>query len=276
MSYKDILVYLDDGKSNQERINTAFNLAKSQQARLTAVTLSALEPAHMIVKNETAKYNISYQEAEKRIAEFTEQATQLDIEFDTKIIDLAAGKGLRKTLAKFARNFDLVIFRQANPANKNFDLIESISSKIVVHCGRPVFFMPYIGAHHIPAKNALIAWDGTATATRAVHDSLPILKQVKEVTILVVTEGKKKTAKGELLADDLAAHLGRHGVNANVRRTTTGSYDVPTVILNHIAENSLDLLIMGSYGTATLQRKVFGGVTKKILDTMITPVIMSH
>lgn len=276
MSYKDILVYLDDGKSNQERINTAFDLAKSQQARLTAVTLSALKPAHMIVKDEIAQHNISYQEAEKRIAEFSQQATKLDIEFDTKIIDLAAGRGLRKAVAQYARNFDLVIFRQANPANKNFDMIESISRKIVVHCGRPVFFMPYIGAHHIPSRNALIAWDGTATATRAVHDSLPILKQVKEVTILVVTEGKKKTAKGELLADDLAAHLSRHGVNANVRRTTTGSYDVPTVILNHIAENSLDLLIMGSYGTVGLQRKVFGGVTKKILDSMITPVIMSH
>ena len=276
MSYKDILVYLDDGKSNQERINTAFDLARSQKARLTAVTLSALKPTHMIVKDETAQYNISYQEAEKRIAEFSQQATELNIEFDSKIIDLAAGKGLRKSFAKYARNFDLVIFRQANPNNKNFDLIESISSKIVVHCGRPVFFMPYIGAHRIHAKNALIAWDGTATATRAVHDSLPILKQVKEVTILVVTEGKKKTAKGESLADDLAAHLGRHGINANVRRTTTGTFDVPTVILNHIAENSLDLLIMGSYGTPGLQRKVFGGVTKKILDSMITPVIMSH
>lgn len=276
MSYKDILVYLDDGKSNQERINTAFDLAITQQARLTGVTLSAIKPAHMIVKAETAQYNISLQEAEKRIEDFSTQATAKGIEFDTKIIDLAAGKGLRKAMAKFSRNFDLVIFRQANPTNRNFELIESIASKIMVHCGRPVFFMPYIGAHRTPAKKAIIAWDGTATATRAVHDSIPILKQINEVTILVVTEGKKKTAKGELLADDLAAHLGRHGVNANVRRTTTGSYDVSTVILNHIAENSLDLLIMGSYGTSGLQSKVFGGVTKKILDSMITPVIMSH
>lgn len=276
MSYKDILVYLDDGKSNQERINTAFDLAKSQQARLTAVTLAALKPAHMIVKDETAQYNISYQEAEKRLSEFTKQASDLGFDFDTKIIELAAGKGLRKAFAKYARNFDLVIFRQSNANNKNYDMIESIASKIVVHCGRPVFFMPYIGSQHTSAKSALIAWDGTATATRAVHDSLPILKHVKEVTILVVSEGKKKTAKGELLADDLAAHLGRHGVNVSVRRTTTGTSDVATVILNHIAENSIDLLIMGSYGTSGLQRKVFGGVTKKILDTMITPVIMSH
>jgi len=230
----------------------------------------------MIVKDETAQYNISYQEAEKRIAEFTQQAIAKGIEYDTRIIDEAPGKGLRVALSKFARNFDLVIFRQANPANKNFEMIESIASKIVVHCGRPVFFMPYIGAHHIPAKNALIAWDGTATASRAVHDALPILKQVDEVTILVVAEGKNNFARGELLADGLADHLRRHEVNANIRRTTTGTFDVPTVILNHIAENSLDMLIMGSYGKPGLQRKVFGGVTKKILDTMITPVIMSH
>ena len=275
MSYKDILVYLDDGKSNQERINTAFDLAKSQQARLTGVTLSALKPVHMIVKDGVAQHNISYQEAEKRIANFAEQASANNVEFDAKIID-GNGKGVSKKLAKYARNFDLVIFRQANPNNKNFELVEKIASKIMIHCGRPVFFMPYIGAHQIPAKSALIAWDGTATATRAVHDSIPILKQVEEVIILVVTEGKKKTAKGELLADDLAAHLGRHEINAKVTRTTTGTFDVPTVILNQIAENNIDLLIMGSYGTSGIQRKVFGGVTKKILDSMITPVIMSH
>lgn len=276
MAYKDILVYLDDGKSNQERLNTAFNMAKSHNARLTGVTLAALKPAHLKVKDESAQFNIRYKEAEKRLHEFSEQAEAQGVEFDTKIIEEAAGKGLRKTMAKYARNFDLVIFRQANKDNQNYEMIESISSKIVVHCGRPVFFMPYIGSHHIPARTALIAWDGTATATRAVHDSLPILKQVKEVTILVVSEGKSKTAKGELLADDLAAHLKRHDVNAAVKRITSGPLDVPTVILNEIAENSLDLLVMGSYGTATLQRKVFGGVTKKILETMIVPVIMSH
>lgn len=275
MAYKDILVYLDDGKSNQERINAAFDMAKSHDARLTGITLAALKPTHMIVKEEIAQQNIGLNEAEKRISDFSNQAKKNGIEFNTKIIDVF-GKGVRKALAQYARNFDLVIFRQANRENKNFAMVESIADKIVVNCGRPVFFMPYIGSQNIPAKKALIAWDGTASATRAVHDSLPILKQVKQVTILVVTEGKAKTAKGELLADDLAAHLGRHGVNAKVKRTTTGNLDVASVILNNIADESLDLLIMGSYGTSSLQSKVFGGVTKKILETMIVPVIMSH
>ena len=155
-------------------------------------------------------------------------------------------------------------------------MVEEIASHIVLHCGRPVFFMPYIGAHRIPCKNALIAWDGTPAATRAVHDVLPMISEIDKVIILVVTEGKSKTAKGELLADDLASHLIRHGVNAKVIRTNAGTFDVPTVILNEVYDNDIDLLIMGGYGTPSLKQKIFGGVTRSLLSSMVIPVVMSH
>lgn len=118
--------------------------------------------------------------------------------------------------------------------------------------------------------------DGTPAATRAVHDSLPLLKGIDKVIITVVREGKSKTAKGELLADDLVEHLKRHGVNATVNRINAGTFDVATVLLNEIADNSTDLLVMGGYGTPGLKQKVFGGVTGTILKTMITPLVMSH
>ena len=275
MQYKDILVYLDDGKSNDERITTAFAIAKSQQARLTGVTLSALKPAHMRVTDKIAQRNICLQEAEKRLETFSDLARQAGVEFNTKVIEGGKKKAAIR-LTQYARNFDLIIYRQANPQNKNFDMVESIANQVLLLSGRPVFFMPYIGAHHIPCKNAMIAWDGSPTATRAVHDALPMLKLVDEVIVLVVQDNSKKSAKGELLADDLASHLQRHGVNASVKRITTGTFDVPTVILNQIAEHSIDLVVMGGYGTPGLIQKVFGGVSKSMLSSMITPVVMSH
>lgn len=122
----------------------------------------------------------------------------------------------------------------------------------------------------------MIAWDGSPTTTRAIHDSLALIANVEEVVILVVQEGKKKTAKGELLADDLCNHLQRHGVNAKVKRMSAGTFDVPTVLLNEIAENDIDLLVMGGYGTPSLKQKIFGGVTRTLLASMIIPVVMSH
>lgn len=272
---KDILVYLDDGKSNAERINTAFTLAKSNDAHLTGVTLSSLKPAHLKISDKKVLAATCVQEAEKRIEEFSTLAKSNGINASTRIIHRESTKAAER-LAQVSRNFDLIILRQANPKNINHNTVEEIAHKVILLSGRPVFFMPYIGAHRIPCKNAMIAWDGTPTATRAVHDSLPILKSVDEVTVLVVQEGKKKTAQGELLADDLVEHLKHHKVNARVKRITSGTFDVQTVILNQIADNDIDILIMGGYGTPSLKQKVFGGVTTSLLSSMIIPVIMSH
>jgi len=273
--FKDILVYIDDGKSNAERLNTAFGLAKKDNARLTGVTLSSLKPEHLKVSDKKVLAEMCKEEAEKRVAQFVELAKNEGLEVSTRIIHHGKADAAAR-LAQVARNFDLVILRQANPKNINHATVEEIAHQVILLSGRPVFFMPYIGAHRIPCQNAMIAWDGTPTATRAVHDALAILKNVKDVIILVVQEGKKKTAQGELLADDLAKHLQRHEVNARVKRITSGTFDVQTVILNQIAENDIDLLVMGGYGTPSLKQKVFGGVTKSLLANMIIPVIMSH
>lgn len=275
MAYKDILVYLDDGASNMERINTALTLAKDSNAQLTGVTLSSLKPAHLKLSDKTVLAQKSLEAAEKRVEYFSELAQQHGISSNTRIIHRQKSKAAER-LAQVARNYDLVILRQANPKYPNHATVEEIAHQVILLSGRPVFFMPYIGAHRIPCQNALIAWDGTPTASRAVHDALPLLKSIGKVFILVVQEGKKKTAPGELLADDLAAHLQHHEVNAIVKRVSSGTFDVQTVILNQIAENDIDLLVMGGYGTPSLKQKIFGGVTTSLLDNMIIPVVMSH
>ena len=275
MAYKDILVYVDEGASNQERVATAFNMAKMHNARLTGITLSALQPEHLKVKEKKAIKNICLKEAEDRMADFVEQAKAEGIEYNAQIIKGEASKAATQ-LAKIARNYDITILRQANPNNCNYSTMETVAEQVILLGGRPVFFMPYIGAHRIPCKKGMIAWDGTPAATRSVHNALPILSRLEEVSILVVQEGKQKTAKGELLVDDLAEHLKRHGIQATVRRVTAGTFDVPTVILNEIAENDIDIIVMGGYGTPNLKQKIFGGVTRTLLSSMIIPVVMSH
>lgn len=274
MQLKDILVFLDEGVSNNERVKTALALAKNHNARLTAVTL-ATKPAHLKVKDEKAIKNISEQMAEKRVTEFATQAESEGLEVASRIIHGKKAVAVRK-MAQFARNFDLLILRQANPKKENHPIIEQISEQVILLSGRPIFFMPYIGAHRIPCQKAMIAWDGTPAATRAVHDALPLIQGIEEVILLVVKEGKEKTAKGEILAKEMVKHLQRHKVNARVRRVNAGTFNVPTVLLNEIAENDVDLLVMGGYGTPSLKQKIFGGVTQTLLSSMIVPVLMSH
>ena len=270
MLYRDILVYIDDGNSNAERIKTAFDLAKAHNAQITGVTLLALKPKHAKAMNET----ISENAATSRIKNFNAAAEAEGLVVKSKVINGNSKVAARK-MAQFARNFDLVILPQANPTVESAALIEVVSEQVLLLSGRPIFFMPYIGAHRIPCQRAMIAWDGSPSVSRTVHDALPLLAGLDEVVILVI-EGTKKTAKGELLVDDLSEHLARHGVNTKIKRHQMDDLDVPTIILNEISDNGIDVLVMGGYGTPNLQQKIFGGVTRTLLSIMVVPVIMSH
>ena len=275
MNYKDILVFLDDGATNAERVKAAFYLAKAHGAKITGVSLASLKPTHAKASDDKAMTRMAEELAHKLVEEFTQAATQADLAVNTIIIFGDADTSALK-MAHYARNFDLVILRQPNPARDNFSRLQEFAEQTMLHSGRPVFFMPYIGAHHIPCKKAMIAWDGTPTANRAVHDAIPMLTGAKEVIILVVDSKKQKKGENDMMTENLASHLENHKINVRVMHVNPGTFDIPTTILNEIADNDIDILIMGGYGTPSLQQKIFGGVTRSLLSTMITPVFMSH
>ncbi|OOZ39912.1 universal stress protein [Solemya elarraichensis gill symbiont] len=275
MSYRDILLYLDDGNSNHERTTTVLQMAARLGARVTAVTLDTLVPKGIRVKDPIVRREMAKDAAKERIAEFNTLAKECNIESDSRTISEKKAVAVKK-VAQFARNFDLVVLRQANPASPHAGMQQELAEQVLLLSGRPVFFMPYIGAHHVPCRKAMIAYDGTPSVTRSVHDALPILKGIDDITIIVVRTELQKVAKGEVLAEHLVKHLQHHGLNVSLKRVYAGTSDVAVIIENAIADNDIDLLVMGGYGTPSLQQKIFGGVTKTLLSSMLVPVIMSH
>lgn len=274
MNYKDILVFLDDGKSNQVRVNTAIYLAKSQGARLTGVALEAMKPEHLKVKNEDAAAMMAKQFAHELTEEFIETARKHEVaEVDSIVIPGSLSASASK-MAQYARNYDLVMLRQPNPDKENYTQLKEFAEDVMMHCGRPIFFMPYIGAHRIPCKKSMIAWDGSPSSTRAVHNAIPLISRSNQVTVLVVAS--KKTSREDMMVDQLIEHLGRYDINATPRYIDPGTFDIQTTILNEVADNDIDILVMGGYGTPSIRQKIFGGVTHSILSSMIVPILMSH
>mgnify|MGYP003980745057 FL=1 len=47
-------------------------------------------------------------------------------------------------------------------------------------------------------------------------------------------------------------------------------------MLSAVADNGIDLLVMGGYGHSRLRELAFGGATRAILQSMTCPVMMSH
>ncbi len=279
MQYKNILIYLDQGASNVERVKTAVALAKVHSAQLTGVVVHALPTTRMMHKlglgHGDELLQKARQDSEVVIQAFSQSMTEQDIAFDTRVIECKESHAPRK-LARLSRNFDLCILRQANPDKPNADFISDLSEGVLFESGRPVFFMPYIGAHTIPCRKGIIAWDGSAAASRAVHDTLPLMEQMEEVVILVVDADKVERNTDCEPGEDLSRHLLAHGIENKVNRVPSGGISTSTIILNEVSDSGADVLIMGGYGTAKLREMILGGVTRTLFETMTVPVVMSH
>jgi nucleotide-binding universal stress UspA family protein len=279
MQYKNLLVYLDQGASNKERVNTAIAIAKVHEAQLTGVVVNALPASSILQKlgfgQGEALMEQQRIEAEEIIEHFKQAAEQEGVQADTRIIECVEGRAAEK-LAHMARIFDLSIMRQANPDKPNASFISELSEEVMLSSGRPVFFIPYVGAHNIPCRRGLIAWDGSKAATRAIHDALPLLKMMEKVIILIVDADKIEHYADSQPGEELSRHLSIHGVNNEIRRLAKAEVSTSTIILNELSDSGADILIMGGYGTPKLREIMLGGVTRTLFECMTVPVFMSH
>lgn len=173
-------------------------------------------------------------------------------------------------LARVARCYDLTILPQPDPTGVDTsDTVEAV----LFGSGRPLLIVPYIRARP-EIRNVLIAWDGGEPAARAVSHALPILEKARHVEILSI--GDEASARPFLSGQDLARHLGRHGITAEPRRVVGSDIGIADLMLSHAADIGADLIVMGGYGHSRLREIVLGGATREILRSMTVPVLMSH
>ncbi len=118
-------------------------------------------------------------------------------------------------LAMEGRFADLVLPPPLQAGDEAPPLMAEDAEYALLNAGRPMLLIPE-GAVLTPQGHALVAWDGSQPAARAVSDALPLLALASHVTVVVVAgaDGEdEKEAGGERLLQWLAAH----GVEAWLR-----------------------------------------------------------
>jgi nucleotide-binding universal stress UspA family protein len=273
MALRDILICLPQDKGDDARIEFALKFAAEMNARLNAVFV--IPPVH--IPGYVAMY-IPPEALEPQRAEAQARADAAKEKFEaaaanhevTAEFRVAHGDP-RDMAAMHACYSDLVIVGQSERSTVR-DLGFDLAEELVLTAGRPVLVVPYAGRFPEVGTKVMVAWNGTREATRAVHDSLPILARAEQVLVYSVNPTDEEHIPGA----DIATHLARHGVRADAHKTVGRDLDVGDIVLSAISDHGVNLLVMGAYGHSRLRELALGGATRQVLETMTVPVLMSH
>jgi nucleotide-binding universal stress UspA family protein len=273
---KDIVLNLGLG-SNDPAVDYAVSMAEILEAHLLAIAVSydPIIPGTVmggippeIIEGQRHE---SDKKARAAIARFEQAAKRAGISSETRTIN-ASLAGAADQIGRIGRRFDLIIVGQPNRQKSSAD--EVVDEGVLFESGRPVIFVPFIQKGAAKLERMMICWDGGRAATRAVADSLPLLKKAKQVEVVIISD--KPSKSDEVPGADLGQHLARHGLKVDVKRITSPDIDVPSTILSHAADSSADMIVMGGYGHSRLREFVLGGATLGLLESMTVPVLMSH
>jgi nucleotide-binding universal stress UspA family protein len=180
-------------------------------------------------------------------------------------------RSLRDVLVDNAQVRDLVIFDVEGPLrHPRQGLVEAL----LFGSGRPLILVPR-AARPVAEGVALVAWDATRSAVRALHDALPLLIRAQEVAIVSVTDDKEIPAARS--GEDICRYLGRWGINSRFDPVKRGSQKVGDALLDCAAQMKADLLVMGGFGHAREREFLFGSATRDVFQSNLeVAVLLSH
>lgn len=275
MPIKDIVVHLDVSDIGRNVADFATSLAALTGAHLTAagVVVQYLGPVGL---EDSSGYEAFLELAEqsRKAAEAAYQvmkaAAPSSVQTDYVEIN-ALAPAARERFGALARHFDLSVVGQGGPDSGEEDTM--MVEGALLGSGRPVFVVPAGYKRGARLDRAMVCWNASAPAARALAGAMPLLKAAKEVEIVdVMSEGE--TAE-DLPGFNITRHLARHGINASLKRLPNAK-DIGRALLAHAADSGADFLVMGGYGHWRLREFVFGGTTRTILGAMTVPVLMAH
>jgi len=166
-----------------------------------------------------------------------------------------------------ARHSDLVVLgRRRHRDHLQLGLIE----ELLARGGRPVVIANDRPPQSV-AGTIVVGWKETAASARAVGAAMPLLKEASRVVLLAVKE--PGGASREQL-EHLSRQLAWHGIGSEVSIAGDASRPVTEQLLRSASELYADLLVVGAYGHAPLRERVFGGVTRSLLEHAEMPVFM--
>jgi len=283
MTYANLMVHLEIGKSNAGLLAVAGDLAERLGAgvkRLGAGVIGMAVCQPMLIVFDSGCYGAGdlIQQDRDEIAaaiKLTEAEFRQALESRIRTLDWRSEVTLgplSECLACEARGADLVLTGLGSGGSFNQTRHINIGD-LVMQLGRPVLVVPP-SLDELPLERVVIGWKEAREPRRAIADALPLLKKAGHVAVVEIAS-KDDMAAARSHLKDVVGWLERHGVAAESLPTPSTGDDASQ--FNAIArEQGADLIVAGAYGHSRLREWAFGGITRDLLFNADRCALLSH
>lgn len=282
MSYRSILVHLDNDDAWEHTLDVAARVAKSFDAglagaylvpRATITPFSSAVLPDVIVQGRLAESGYDQDQAEARFRAAAAKHVLASATFAAP-----AGDAIDEAVLH-TRYADLAVLRQPDSRRADAGFANELAHSVLISSGRPVLFVPHSGTFRTIGTTVLVAWKESRESARAIADALPLLARARKVIVVCVQPSDASDAEdvaGVLSERGVQQYLALHGITPEIKREFAEDIDVGNLLLSRAADFGADLMVMGGYSRPRLAERVLGGVTRSMLEAMTVPVLMSH
>lgn len=273
MTFQHLLVHVDSSGRAPERIDLAIALARKSGALLVGLFAESETLGGSLVGRRTPDV-VARAAAEAR-AGFEGRARSAEVRTGWWSLEPGEYGPLVGQIEVCCRYVDLAIFGQSGGEDRR--LPDDAVDQAIFHGGRPVLVVPSVGHYPEVGRRILVGWNGSREAARAVGDALPLLERAEMVHVVALQRATHGGAPSALPPLDVLAHLAAHGIAAKYERVIVDEEEVDAtdMLLNRSFDLQTDLTVVGGYAQHLPGTRAAAS-TRKLLDSMTTPVLFSH
>jgi nucleotide-binding universal stress UspA family protein len=266
MAYATVMVSMALGRSNEQRLEVAGQLAERFDACVIGVAAGEFSPPLYFTDGAPAQRLIDEGQAEIR-----KRMSELEAQFRTalqrraKVVEWRCAEDVPvRFIAQEARAADIIVTGQDGQDMIADPFAQASPSDLVMQAGRPILVVPEAG-DRLDLRSVLVAWKDTAEARRAIADALPLLRKAKDVRIIEIAEDEINRPAAMARVRDVVTWLSRHGVTA-VQQVPDECGHAAAQLERIASEVGAGLVVAGAYGHSRFREWILGGVTRRFVE----------
>ena len=274
--FSKILLGLDGSPYAQAAIEYACQLALAHDAVITGVAiidLPGIKSASGPVPIGASHYDVQLEEqqleeTEEKAKAILENFARICEERQVKtVLHADTGRPFSEIIEE-SKFHDFIIMGKRTffeyTANETYGTLEQVLKNGLA----PVLAVPDSTRK---IEKVLVAYDNSAPASKAVHMFLLLgIWNACDITLLTVNNNAEA---GQKLLANLRDFFGSYGIEPNL---VTQSGHPDEVVKSYIAENDIDMLVMGAYGRKSVREFFVGSVTQHLIQETTIPLFLYH